>query len=50
MLKYRLQRIKKLILKILRYIRFKHMFSDSTCVLKAKPGKLDIKRHEPGFL
>ena len=24
--------------------------SDSTCVLKAKPGKLDIKRHEPGIL
>ena len=24
--------------------------SDSTCVLKAEPGKLDIKRHEPGIL
>ena len=24
--------------------------SDSTCVLKAKPGKLDIKRSEPGIL
>ena len=22
----------------------------STCVFKAKPGKLDIKRHEPGIL
>ena len=24
--------------------------SDSTCVLKAEPGKLDIKRCEPGIL
>ena len=24
--------------------------SDSTCVLKAKTGKLDIKRHEPDIL
>ena len=24
--------------------------SDSTCVLKAEPGKLDIKRQEPGIL
>ena len=24
--------------------------SDSTCVFKAKPGKLDIKRREPGIL
>ena len=24
--------------------------SDSTCVLEAEPGKLDIKRHEPGIL
>ena len=24
--------------------------SDSACVLKAEPGKLDIKRHEPGIL
>ena len=24
--------------------------SDSTCVLKAEPGKLDIKRSEPGIL
>ena len=24
--------------------------SDSTCVLEAKPGKLDIKRHESGIL
>ena len=23
---------------------------DSTCVLKAKPGKFDIKRPEPGIL
>ena len=23
---------------------------DSTCVLKANPGKLDIKRREPGIL
>ena len=23
---------------------------DSTCVLEAKPGKLDIKRREPGIL
>ena len=22
--------------------------SDSTCILKAEPGKLDIRRHEPG--
>ena len=24
--------------------------SDSTCVLKAEPGKLDIKRDDPGIL
>ena len=24
--------------------------SDSTCILKDKPSKLDIKRHEPGIL
>ena len=24
--------------------------SDSTCVLKAEPGKLDFKRREPGIL
>ena len=24
--------------------------SDSTCVLKAEPGKLDIKRRKPGIL
>ena len=24
--------------------------SDSTCILKAEPGKLDIKRLEPGIL
>ena len=24
--------------------------SDSTCVLKAEPGKLDIKRGKPGIL
>ena len=24
--------------------------SDSTCVLKAKPGKLDTKRRKPGIL
>ena len=24
--------------------------SDSTCVFKAEPGKLDIKRREPGIL
>ena len=24
--------------------------SDSTCVLKAEPGKLDIKRHSPSIL
>ena len=26
------------------------LLSDSTCVLKAEPGKLDIKRCEPGIL
>ena len=26
------------------------LLSDSTCVLEAKPGKLDIKRREPGIL
>ena len=26
------------------------LLSDSTCVLKAEPGKLDIKRREPGIL
>ena len=24
--------------------------SDSTCILKAEPGKLDIKRGEPGII
>ena len=24
--------------------------SDSACILKAEPGKLDIKRREPGIL
>ena len=24
--------------------------SDSTCILEAEPGKLDIKRREPGIL
>ena len=24
--------------------------SDSTCALKAEPGEVDIKRHEPGIL
>ena len=24
--------------------------SNSTCILKAEPGKLNIKRHEPGIL
>ena len=24
--------------------------SDATCILKVKPGKLDIKRQEPGIL
>ena len=23
---------------------------DSTCILKAKPGKLDVRRREPGIL
>ena len=26
------------------------LLSDSTCVLEAEPGKLDIKRREPGIL
>ena len=26
------------------------LMSDSTCVLEAKPGKLDIERHKPGIL
>ena len=26
------------------------MLSDSICVLKAKPGKFDIKRRKPGIL
>ena len=26
------------------------LLSDSNCVLKAKPGKLDIKRRKPGIL
>ena len=26
------------------------LLSDSTCILKAEPGKLDIKRREPGIL
>ena len=26
------------------------MPSDSTCVLEAEPGKLDIKRRKPGIL
>ena len=28
----------------------KDLPSDSKCVLKAEPGKLDIKRREPGIL
>ena len=24
--------------------------SDSTCILKVEPGKLDVKRHKPGIL
>ena len=26
------------------------LLSDSTCILEAEPGKLDIKRREPGIL
>ena len=26
------------------------LLSDSTCILKAEPGKLDIKKREPGIL
>ena len=26
------------------------LLSDVTCILKAEPGKLDIKRREPGIL
>ena len=26
------------------------LLRDSTCILKAEPGKLDIKRSEPGIL
>ena len=33
-----------------RLLTWRGLLSDSTCVLKAEPGKLDIKRHEPGIL
>ena len=31
-------------------LKSRGLASNSTCVLKAEPGKLDIKRHEPGIL
>ena len=31
-------------------VELRGLLSDSTCVLEAEPGKLDIKRHEPGIL
>ena len=33
-----------------RLLTSRGLSSDSTCVLKAEPGKLDIKRCEPGIL
>ena len=33
-----------------RLLTLRDLPSDSTCVLKAEPGKLDFKRHEPGIL
>ena len=37
--------------KILRsFVTSRGLPSNSTCVLKVEPGKLDIKRREPGIL
>ena len=37
--------------KVLRtLVKLRGLQSDSTCVLEAKPSKLDIKRHVPGIL
>ena len=33
-----------------RLVTSRGLPSNSTCVLKTEPGKLDIKRHEPGIL
>ena len=33
-----------------RLLTLRGMPSDSTCILEAEPGKLDIKRREPGIL
>ena len=33
-----------------RLLTWRSMLSDLTSVLKAEPGKLDIKRREPGIL
>ena len=33
-----------------RLLTSRGLLSDSTCVLEAKPGNLDIKRREHGFL
>ena len=30
-------------------VELRSLPSDSTCVLEAEPGKLDIERREPGF-
>ena len=31
------------------HVESRSLLSDSECVLKAEPGKFDIKRHEPGI-
>ena len=33
-----------------RFLTSRGLSSDSTCILKAKPGKIDIKRREPSIL
>ena len=32
------------------FVESRGLQSDSTCILEAEPGKLDIKRHKPGIL
>ena len=32
------------------FVELRGLPSDSTCILQAEPGKLDIKRYEPGIL
>ena len=38
------------IARLAKRLTFRGLPSDSACVLKAEPGKLDINRREPGIL